>query len=159
MLDLGKAIVDFDTYHRTRGNRLCHLVGVPAIAAAALGALAKLEVPVVGLDAGVLLLAATLLLDLFLNVRIALGVLVLGAALYAGARSLSFEVLAVLFAVGWFFQLVGHRVFERNAPAFVDNVVHLFVGPRWIVNRVVRALPERGRVEGTSPEKADVPRQ
>ncbi len=143
MLDLSRALVDFSSHHRARGNRVCHAFGLPAIAAAVLGALAHVPIPGTPLDAGILLLVATLLLDVFLNVRIAFGVFVLGGLLYVAARPLPPWALALLFAVGWVLQLVGHRVYEKRAPAFVTNAVHLFVGPRWLVNKLVRALPEQ----------------
>lgn len=155
--DLGAALLDFGAFHTTRGNRVCHALGLPAISAAVLGALAHvplLALPLpsalgaeataqVEIDVALALLAVTLALDLVLNVRIALGVCALGLVLWAGARLAPWSALGALFALGWVLQLVGHRVFERNAPAFTKNVVHLFVGPRWLVNRIVRALPDR----------------
>ena len=143
MFDLRAALLDFGAFHRTRGNRICHAIGLPSIAAAVLGALAHVRLPVVDVDAAVVLLALTLLLDLALNVRIAFGVLVFGSALYFAARDLPWWALGALYAGGWIFQLVGHRGFEKNAPAFTQNAKHLFVGPRWLVNRIVRALPDQ----------------
>lgn len=142
MLDLGAALIDFAAYHRTRGNRVCHYLGLPAIAAAALGALAQVELMGSGVDLGMVLLVVTLLFDLWLNGRIAVAVFLLGAALYAATAALPWAALGGLFAFGWVCQLVGHRVFERNAPAFTDNARHLLVGPRWLANRLVRALPD-----------------
>jgi uncharacterized membrane protein YGL010W len=142
VFELGPAIVDFATYHRSRANRVLHYVGLPAIAGAVLGALSYLTIPGTPVDAAVILLGATLVLDLVLNARIAVGVFVLGGALYALARMLPLPVLAGIYVVGWACQLVGHRAFEKNSPAFTKNLVHLFVGPRFIVNRIVRALPE-----------------
>ncbi len=143
MLNLRRLLVDFAGHHQVRGNRVCHAIGLPAIAAASLGALAHVRVPGTVVDGGMILLALTLVLDLCLNVRIAIGVFVLGSLLYLAARPLPLWALAALFAVGWIFQLVGHRVFEKRAPASVANTIHLFVGPRWLVNRLVRALPEQ----------------
>ena len=40
------------------------------------------------------------------------------------------RVAAVLFVVGWAFQLVGHA-FERKAPEFLKDWRFLFVGLRW----------------------------
>ena len=37
---------------------------------------------------------------------------------------------AVLFVVGWLFQLIGHA-FERKAPEFLKDWRFLFVGLRW----------------------------
>lgn len=151
MFDLRGALLDFGAFHQTRGNRVCHAIGLPCIAAAVLGGLAHLRVPFLDVDAAVVLLALTLLLDLALNVRIALGVLLLGTALYLAARGLPWQALAGLFASGWIFQLLGHRAFEKNAPAFLQNARHLFVGPRWLVNRIVRALPDTASASRDDP--------
>lgn len=142
MFQLGPALVDFSRHHQNRWNRALHAVGLPAIAGAVLGLLARVPIPGTPLDAGLVLLGLTLVLDLALNVRIALGVAVAGTLLWAVTRHLPLEALGGLFAVGWIFQLVGHRLCEKNAPAFTDNARHLFVGPRWLINRLVRALPE-----------------
>ena len=144
MFDLQRALADFGAAHTVRANRICHVVGLPAIAAAVLGALAHLRFVVADqpLDAAMLLLVCTFLLDAVLNVRIAVGVALAGAALYFAARPLPWAALGLLYALGWTLQLAGHRVFERNAPAFTQNALHLFVGPRWLINRVVRAIPE-----------------
>jgi uncharacterized membrane protein YGL010W len=36
-----------------------------------------------------------------------------------------------LFAGGWALQIVGHRVFEKNKPAFFSDPYYLLVGPVW----------------------------
>lgn len=136
------AFEDFERWHQDRRNRLCHDLGIPTITLGVLGALAG--VPLVGpVDLGLALLAGTLAFDLWFAPRQALGVSALGLALWAVGRLMPAEALALAFALGWVLQLAGHRVFERNAPAFTDNALHLVVGPRWIVWRWQRALLER----------------
>jgi uncharacterized membrane protein YGL010W len=149
VIDLRAAIADFSEHHRSRANRVCHYLGLPAIAAAVLGGLARLELPLPlapgrPVDGALVLLVLTFLFDLTLNVRIALGVLAFGGGLYVFARPLGLEVLGALFVMGWTLQLVGHRVFEGNAPAFTKNLFQLVIGPRWLVNRVFRIVPDEG---------------
>ena len=121
--DLQRALVDFGSAHTVRANRVCHAVGLPAIAGAVLGALAHLQFAVGDhtIDAALVVLAGTFVLDAVLNVRIAVGVAVAGAVLYLAARPLPWAALGALYAAGWALQLVGHRVFESNAPAFTQN--------------------------------------
>lgn len=141
--DLRLAIEDFGAWHRSPVNRACHDLGLPAITIATLGALARVPIPLPGLpgiDLGLALLAGTLVFDLWLAWRLAPFVAGLGLGCWAIGRELAPAVLAGLFAVGWVLQLVGHRVVERNAPAFTDNLVHLVVGPRWLVNRWLRVM-------------------
>jgi uncharacterized membrane protein YGL010W len=48
---------------------------------------------------------------------------------------------AAAFVLGWIFQAVGHAVYEKNSPAFFRNLVHLLVGPAYLVNKVLRIRP------------------
>lgn len=47
-------------------------------------------------------------------------------------------VALTLFGVGWIFQVSGHSIYEKNAPAFLKNFIHLLIGPLWIVSQLVR---------------------
>jgi uncharacterized membrane protein YGL010W len=58
---------------------------------------------------------------------IVLSVVVLAAALVVPRL---WVVAAVLFGVGWAFQLVGHA-YERKPPEFIKDWRFLFVGVRW----------------------------
>jgi uncharacterized membrane protein YGL010W len=40
--------------------------------------------------------------------------------------------------VGWILQYLGHYVYEKKSPAFYRNLVHLLVGPLWILAKAVR---------------------
>jgi uncharacterized membrane protein YGL010W len=42
------------------------------------------------------------------------------------------------FFVGWIFQAVGHTVYEKNRPAFFKNLLHLLVGPLFLMNDLLR---------------------
>src|SRR5580704_13669722 len=37
-----------------------------------------------------------------------------------------------LFVGGWALQLIGHKVFEKNKPAFLTDPYYLLVGPVWV---------------------------
>ncbi len=47
---------------------------------------------------------------------------------------------AVLFVVGWFFQLLGHAVFEGRKPAFMDDLSHTLIGPMFVVAKLLVRL-------------------
>lgn len=147
-LELQRKIVEFARYHRSRGNRVCHYLGIPLISVAVLGALAEVgDCFTVGgfsvrCDLAIMSLIITLLYEMGLNRRIAIGIFIAGMAAYAIAQPLSPSVLASIFCLGWALQFTGHRIFEKNSPAFFDNLVHLFIGPRWLINKVVRAVDE-----------------
>jgi uncharacterized membrane protein YGL010W len=44
---------------------------------------------------------------------------------------------AAAFALGWIFQAIGHAVYEKSSPAFFRNLVHLLVGPAFLVNEAL----------------------
>lgn len=146
MLDIHKKIIEFAQYHQSFGNRVCHYVGIPLITIAVLGALASVDFTIIIgertiiIDLALILLIVTLVYDLSLSKSIAAGVFIAGLTAYAIARQLSVSVLIFLFIIGWIMQITGHRYFERNNPAFTDNLVHLFVGPRWLINELLSAM-------------------
>lgn len=44
------------------------------------------------------------------------------------------------FAGGWVLNIVGHAVFEKNAPAFKDDPLSFLAGPIWDARQVARRL-------------------
>ena len=49
-------------------------------------------------------------------------------------------VFAICFGVGWVWQLIGHQVFEKRRPAFVDNIIQLLIGPLFFAAEILFAL-------------------
>jgi uncharacterized membrane protein YGL010W len=126
---------DYASHHQTRGNKLCHHIGIPLIMLSLLGMLARIEVGPI--DAAIALIAAVELYYLILDWRLALLMLVLTAAIYLAGTALPMWLLIALFVLGWVSQFVGHSAYEKNQPAFFRNLVHLLIGPLWIVNDLV----------------------
>lgn len=125
---------DYASYHRTRGNQLTHLVGIPLIVIGVLGLLAHLTIGVV--DGGIVIWLLGMLWYLKRDWRLAIpfGPTLLG--LYFFARALPVWALATFFIVGWAVQYVGHYVYEKKAPAFYKNAEHLLVGPFWLFAKI-----------------------
>lgn len=57
---------------------------------------------------------------------------------------------ALSYTAGWGLNLVGHAVFEKNAPAFADDPLSFFVGPVWDLQH----LRGKGRAASTAPLQA-----
>lgn len=68
-----------------------------------------------------------------------LGVAMAGfvAFLSVAASFLTAEGALVFFVAGWIFQILGHRLFEKNTPAFTKNLTHILVGPAWILKKAL----------------------
>ena len=146
MLNLQEKITEFARYHQSFGNRVCHYIGIPLITIAVLGALASVNYTInlgeriIVFDLALSLLIITLLYDLSLSRSIATGIFIAGLTAYVIAKQLSAIALIGLFSAGWVMQITGHRHFEHNSPAFTDNLLHLFIGPRWLINELLTAI-------------------
>ena len=135
MQDIRALFADYASYHRTKGNKAFHRAGIPLIVLTLIGMLAR--VPLGRIDAAIVLIAVAFVYYLMLEWRLALAMLAFTIAFYFLARALPFWLNAALFVLGWIFQFIGHSVYEHKQPAFVRNLVHLLVGPLWILNDVV----------------------
>ena len=146
-------LADYGAHHRTRGNLACHAAGISLIV---FGALSMLHaIPIRGtLTASEALLAAAFLFYLTLDVPLAFAVVGVAGCLDLAARALGRPAWgAAAFVVGWVFQAVGHAVYEKNSPAFFRNLIHLLVGPAYLVNEAFR-LRREGPVVDSSPRGA-----
>ena len=132
---------EYSGYHRTSGNERCHFLGVPLIIAGSGTLLAGLRLgSVFGVPLSVteLVLAAIAIFYVlearWLGLFTAL-VMVLLAEL---AKPLPFVAGLALFLGGWAVQFVGHSLFEHRSPAFLNNLLHLLVGPAWLLERALK---------------------
>lgn len=139
-------LADYGSYHRTRGNLACHAAGITLILFGGLSMLSAVRIgtfgPIPHLTAAEIAATAVIAFYAGLDVPLALAMLIELAALDAAARAVSdWRAGAAAFAVGWVFQGVGHAVYEKNRPAFFKNLVHLLVGPAFLMNEIVKARP------------------
>jgi uncharacterized membrane protein YGL010W len=129
---------EYGGFHRTSGNEICHFIGIPSIV---LGSATLLGlVPLVRGGGFTLTLAevvAGCVMVFYVVSAHWLGVItaLLLAGLVAFGRSLPVLVGAGFFVAGWIVQFVGHLLFEKTSPAFLKNLLHLLVGPAWLVER------------------------
>ena len=128
---------DYGSHHRTRGNLVCHVWGVTLIVFGIVSALGTFRLgPVTVAE---VLMAAACLHYATLDFRLALGMLAAFAVIDLAARAAGdWRFGLAAFVVGWIFQAVGHAVYERNRPAFFKNLVHLMVGPLFLMNELLR---------------------
>jgi uncharacterized membrane protein YGL010W len=127
---------EYAAFHGTRGNQACHYAAIPVIVLSIFALLAR--VPVLPLGGFTLTLAEVVIVlstvyYLTLDARLALLMLVASLGLDALGRFLPPALALGLFVLGWVIQFVGHYVYEKKSPAFYRNVVHLLVGPLWIL--------------------------
>ena len=124
-------------YHRHPANKAIHWVCVPLIVWSVLGLLWAAS-PI----AAYLALAAALAFYVWLSLPLALGMLVVLAAMlhaltWLGGRVLIASVL--VFVLAWIGQFIGHGI-ERSRPSFTEDVRSFLVGPAWLLGFVYRRL-------------------
>jgi uncharacterized membrane protein YGL010W len=134
-------LADYASHHRARGNLVCHVFGVTLILFGAISFLRE-----VGLGAGLTLaeaaIAIALLYYLLLDLPLALAFLGETILLDVLARVVGdWRVGLAAFVLGWIFQGIGHARFEKRSPAFFKNLVHLLVGPVFLLNELLGIRP------------------
>jgi uncharacterized membrane protein YGL010W len=130
-------LADYGSHHSTRGNLVCHVLGVTLIVFGILAMLAQIRVGPVRVSE--IVIAAVVLYDATLDLSLAAGLLVAFAFLDLAARVVAdWRVGLAAFVLGWIFQAIGHAVYEKNRPAFFKNLVHLLVGPLFLVNELLK---------------------
>ena len=135
MQDIRALFADYASYHRTKGNKWFHRLGIPMIMLTLLGMLARVQLGPI--DAAMILIALSTIYYLTLEWRLGLAMLVVSVAMYLAGAAMPLMVNVAVFVLGWIFQFIGHSVYEKKNPAFFRNFVHLLVGPLWILNDVV----------------------
>lgn len=139
MKNVDGLLEDYGSYHRTRGNLVCHAFGITLIVYGLLAFLREFPLPLPGVTAAEVLIGVSFLFYLTLDRLLALSILAAVAALDLLAWLVGdWRVGVAAFVLGWIFQAIGHARFEKNSPAFFKNVIHLMVGPLFLVNEVVR---------------------
>jgi len=140
MQDIRASFADYAAYHQTKGNKWFHRLGIPLIMLTLLGMLARVETgKILGmhLDAAVILIFLATVTYIRLEWRLAIPMLIVSIAFYLIGAWLPMSINIALFILGWIFQFIGHSVYEHKQPAFFRNVVHLLIGPLWILNDVI----------------------
>jgi uncharacterized membrane protein YGL010W len=144
-----RQLAAYAQYHRDPHNCATHFVGIPMLFLAVILPLGALRVHIghheVPLSVLLTLPAMVNWLLLDLGVGAALSLLlcplfVAAALINRHGVALTCSTAAVLFVVGWFFQLLGHAVFEGRKPAFMDDLSHTLIGPMFVVAQLLVAL-------------------
>jgi uncharacterized membrane protein YGL010W len=130
---------EYDTFHRNPINQLTHKIAIPLIFFNAVAMLDWLRlVPVSSLPNGSLTVADVALVVVgvwYLKTDFKLGFITLVFLVACVAIGWVTPVWVVVFAgiAGWIIQLLGHLVWEKNAPNFTRNGIQSLVGPLYFI--------------------------
>lgn len=143
MADIRALFADYSAHHRTAGNKFFHRLGIPLIMLTLIGMLTQVplfDAGTIRFDAAMLLIAAATAYYFLIEWRLAIAMLIVSIVFYFVGAWIPFWINLALFILGWIFQFIGHSVYEKQQPAFFRNLVHLLVGPLWILNDVIRVV-------------------
>ena len=152
----------YAAYHQDGRNKATHFIGVPAIILSLFIPLAwiRFDAGGVTITAAMLFAAVVVLYYFFLDVALALAMLVvtgalvwLGHQIAQGGTTQGWIWFALLFIGGWILQLVGH-VFEGRKPALADNLFQIFVAPIFLAAEVFFALGYKPRLHENVQDRA-----
>ena len=144
-----RQLAAYAQYHRDPHNCVTHFVGIPMLFLAVILPLEAVRVRFGhhGVPLSVLLTLPAMLgwLALDLGVGVSLSLLVcplfvVAALIDRHGPTAMWSAAAALFVVGWFFQLLGHAVFEGRKPAFMDDLSHTLIGPMFVVAKLLVGL-------------------
>ncbi len=139
----------YAAYHRDKRNIATHFVGVPLIvlsvvillsrpAFAHVGGVAITPALIITVFAAIYYLSQDFWLGLVLT-------LFLAGCLAIGQATLPYEWITWLirgvgvFVIGWTLQFIGHY-YEQKKPAFVDDVMGLFISPMFVAAEIAFAV-------------------
>ena len=140
MQNIEALFADYAAYHRTAGNKLFHRLGIPMIMLTLIGMLVRVPLFDAGrvrIDLAMVLIAAATIYYLLIEWRLAIVMLAVSIGFYFLGAAMPMWLNVTIFILGWIFQGIGHSVYEKRQPAFTRNLVHLLIGPLWILNDLV----------------------
>lgn len=130
-------------YEKDHQHPMCirlHNIGIPMLTLGTMSLLAYLP-SIGGVDFRFLLLLSNLIYFCALDVRTGiLFTLFVGISSYILSHFLSLQYSWILFSLGWSLAISGHFIFEKNKPAFFENVSQTFlgVGPMSMFVRIIK---------------------
>jgi uncharacterized membrane protein YGL010W len=130
---------EYDDYHRDPMNRLTHKIAIPLIFFNAIAMLDWIGLFVLPGASGVVLSAAhvAIFLSIVWYVRHCPKLSVLLAASFVAMLAIGgytpWWLVIFLGIAGWVLQLMGHLVWEKNAPNFMRNGIQALVGPAYFL--------------------------
>ena len=137
--------------HNHRINKLFHWVCVPLIVISLIGLLWSIPIPSAfretspALNWGTIFLMATVVYYFIMSISLAFGILpfvamVVAAVIWLDTFSVPLPIVsALIFAIAWAGQFIGHWV-EGKKPSFFEDLQFLMIGPLWLLAALYRKL-------------------
>lgn len=133
-----RLLAHYEQSHRHPTNELIHFVAIPAIMVSLVGLIFAIH----PWAAYAFLLASFVY---YLTLRSPVFLLAMGIqtaillALVHAMGGLVLPISAATFVVAWIFQFVGHKI-EGRKPSFFEDIQYLWVGPLFVVSKLLLKL-------------------
>ena len=138
---------DYERFHQTKNNKLCHYIAVPLVLFSLLGLLSYVVLwtpslengaeSLFRIDLGLLLFIFGAFYAFRIDKKLAVPYLLYSYLNYLVARHLSLSVLVGIQAAAWTVQFIGHYAYEKKSPAFFTNIAQLMIGPMWTFAKAI----------------------
>lgn len=139
---------EYEKYHQTKGNKFCHMFGVPGVTFSLLGLLSHVVLwapagmapneALFQLDLGIILFLIGAIFSIKVDFKLSIPFLLAMYLMYLLSRHLPLSVLIGIQVLSWVFQLYGHYKYEKKSPAFFKNIESLLIGPMWVFAYFIR---------------------
>jgi uncharacterized membrane protein YGL010W len=131
---------EYASCHKDHRNIVTHQIGIPSIILGIillLNSLSFFLIELPFLAVAIALVVSIVWISLDRKWGLLTGILTTSLAVSLGILQYSTSGLwlvgIALFVIGWGLQLWGHKVYEKKSPAFMDNFIHLLVGPVFVL--------------------------
>jgi uncharacterized membrane protein YGL010W len=137
---LERLFTDYAAAHRHPLNRLTHKFGIPMITFSSIAMVDWVRfTPELSLAHAGIAIAGTWYL--WMSPKLGAIMIALLALMLPLARITPWWAVTAIFVVGWAVQLAGHAVFEKNRPAFTQNLLQALIGPLFFLAVVTGDFP------------------
>jgi len=157
---LERWFLDYANAHKHPTNRLTHKIAIPIIVFHIIAMLDWVKLPVEAISvfglsiqasAGHILYLAAVAWYVTLHAPLGALMAVLLGLCFPLAAVTPKPVVIVLAVLGWVVQLAGHSVFEKNRPAFMNNMLQALIGPLFFLAVVVGVYRPRYQPAPAAP--------
>lgn len=139
MIRIAQHFDSYSLHHTGRGNRVCHLIGLPSLGIALVGLSSAIPGPV---DLGLALLALLAGVYVVLEWRLAILFALACPGIWLLARILPWQVEVMLLAIGLVVPIAGHVLYEKAGPASLrEGAMGTLIAPLWFLNLFARVVP------------------
>jgi len=131
-----KKLENYDHFHKNFVNKVIHYVGIPLILYSTIALLSLLGRGHLNF-AVVTIIAVSIYYWLSMGRTMSLAFVFFATLFYFVGRSVPLSYNVGIFVFGWVTQILGHRIYEKNSPAFFKNFEQLLMGPAWFFTKVL----------------------